>query len=101
MERNHTARETSASTPVTLVVEAVADREGVAPMELQPPLYDAVDPEALNALVSSADGDTDTGTVRVSFEYNGYDITVGSDGDVSVGEPGTQQSMQSEADIGR
>lgn len=52
------------------VVEAVADAERVDPLDLTPPLADAVDPDALDAVLRS-------GTSRVSFEYHGYEITVG------------------------
>lgn len=65
--------------PTAAVVEAVAAREGVAETEL-PPLADAVDPDALEAVV---DGDGDR---RISFEYHGYAVTVHPDGSVSLGE---------------
>lgn len=88
MESNHTTRVATTSTPITRIVDAVADREGVAPTDLRPPLYDVIDPEALNALVSSADGNADPDSLHVSFEYNGYDVTVGGDGEVSVSKSG-------------
>ena len=62
--------------PATAVVEAVAAREDVAPTDL-PPLADAVDPGALDAV---GDGG------RLSFEYCGYAVTVHADGSVSLGE---------------
>lgn len=63
--------------PATAVVEAVADREGVAPTDL-PPLAEAVDPEALDAVVGEGR--------RLAFEYVGYNVTAHPDGSVSVGE---------------
>lgn len=66
--------------PTTAVVEAVAAREGVAETEL-PPLADAVDPDALDAVVHE---DDDRG--RLSFEYHGYAVTVHADGSVTLGE---------------
>jgi hypothetical protein len=43
-----------------------------------PPLYDYIEPDALDALVSNmADGE-------VAFTYAGYDVTVDSDGTVTV-----------------
>lgn len=61
------------------VLEAVADREGVDVLDL-PPIFDAVDPDALEALLATAD-DTE---VTVSFPYGGYDVTVTSGGRVDV-----------------
>ena len=51
------------------VVAAVADSVGADPTEI-PSLYDAVDPDALNALF--ADGRPGS----VSFEYAGHEVTV-------------------------
>ena len=65
------------------IVEAVADNEGVAPTELDVPLYKAVDIDALERLFEP----TDTGDERrgyVSFEYAGYRVHVDSDRQVSV-----------------
>lgn len=47
------------------VIEAVAAREGVAPTDIDEPLYEVIDPDALDNLF------TDT-TGRVVFEYHGY-----------------------------
>lgn len=74
----------SSSSPVTTVVELVADREGTDPMELRPPLYDVIDPEALNALFAPTSRGRLRESGQVSFEYLGYDVTVRGDGDVSV-----------------
>ncbi len=62
---------------LTQVIEALASAEDVSPAELSPPLADAVDPDALGRLLAS-------GTVRVTFEYEGREVTVTSDGDVQV-----------------
>jgi hypothetical protein len=63
--------------PSQAVVEAVADHRGVAVEELRDPLYDVVDPDALDDLFRD-------GTGRVAFEYLGYDVTVRHDGTVDV-----------------
>ena len=66
---NHsTARNPPATTED--IVRAVAEREGVAATDLTP-LYHVVDPEALDAMVTH----TET-TVRISFDYEGYTVTV-------------------------
>jgi hypothetical protein len=59
------------------VIEAVAAREGVSPTELPEPLYESIDPDALDALFQ-------VGTGRVLFEYLSYEVTVTSDGDVEL-----------------
>jgi len=62
------------------VLEAVAERAGVDVLDLSVPLYDAVDPEALDAFYRTG-GDAAT-PIRVSFEYCGYEVTVSGDGEV-------------------
>lgn len=69
------------------LVEELARREGTTPAELHPPLYETVDPEALDAFVASGgerSGDVDA---RVEFEYEGYRVVVESDGSIAVDEP--------------
>ncbi len=59
------------------VIEALASAEDVPPAELSPPLAEAVDADALARLLAS-------GTVRVTFAYEAYEVTVTSDCDVEV-----------------
>lgn len=66
------------------VIDAVAEHEGVEPTELEPPLYHAVDPEALDALFPETGRSGSTGRVR--FSYDGRDVCVTSDGQVHVAE---------------
>jgi hypothetical protein len=70
--------------PSARVVEAVAGQEGVSPTELSEPLHDVIDTEALDGLVAGENGRSKP--VRITFAYNGYDVSVeGGDGeDVSV-----------------
>lgn len=65
------------------VVEAVAEAEGVPPVELKSPLYDVIDPDALDQVFAErlTDGRM---SGRVTFSYNGYEVTVCGDGYVSV-----------------
>lgn len=65
------------------VVHAVADAEGADPLDLTP-LYDAVDPDALDSLFASLTGEGAASIDEVSFEYEGYDVTVTADGSVSL-----------------
>lgn len=59
------------------VVEAVANAAGTSELELQP-LYEVVDPDALESLFHAGSD----GTVR--FTYHGHHVVVSSDGDVDV-----------------
>jgi len=59
------------------VLTAVADREGVGLDELATPLYDVIDPEALDTLFRNGSG-------RVTFEYMDYVVTVDHRGTVRV-----------------
>lgn len=70
----------------TNVTEAVAAREGVDPVDLVTPLYDTIDPESLERLLDGNDGTPRDGWVQVTFSYYGYDVTVRSDGTVTLEE---------------
>ena len=69
------------ATPSQRVVEAVAAAEGCAPLDLDVPFYDVVDPDALDALVDRGGSD---GGCSVSFVYLGHDVEVRPDGSVAV-----------------
>lgn len=66
--------------PSTAVLEAVAAVEGCEPTDLETPLYECVDPEALDALVASPL----QGEVR--FSYHGHELVVDGRGNVAVVE---------------
>ncbi|WP_162354462.1 HalOD1 output domain-containing protein [Natrialba swarupiae] len=69
--------------PVSLaVVEAVADREGIPPEELEPPLHDAIQTDALDALFDPVDSDRLPASLE--FTYNGYVVSVEGSGEVSL-----------------
>ena len=59
------------------VLGAVAEKEACEPLEL-PPLYDAVDPDALGQVLRG------TGVTEISFPYHGHDVSIGNDGRVRV-----------------
>ncbi|WP_225336600.1 HalOD1 output domain-containing protein [Halomicrobium urmianum] len=67
--------------PSDWVLDAIADEAGVDPVELTPPLADAVDPEALDALLERADPDVE---VAIRFEYQEYEVVARADGGVDV-----------------
>ena len=64
---------------IETVVSAVADAEGVSPLELRP-LAEVIDPDALNTLVRSGSQD-----VTIEFTYHEYCVRVDGDGRVTVG----------------
>ena len=74
------------STASLSVVSAVASREGVEPLDLATPLYDAIDPEGLDRLVESATADGRRSSPLVTFSYYGYDVAVDADGSVTLSE---------------
>lgn len=61
------------------IVETVATTKSVDPLDL-PPLYDSIDPEALEKLVDRMDEG------EVVFTYAGTEVTVTEDGSVDVEE---------------
>lgn len=67
------------------VVEKVAEAEGIDPVELTSPLYEVIDPDALNNIFA-ATPTADRVDGQVTFPYHGYEVTVRSDGSVSVDE---------------
>lgn len=63
------------------VVTAVAEENGVEPMDLGP-LYEAIDPDYLVSFVEDADE-----TARTTFEFGGMDVSVSGDGSVQLRHP--------------
>ena len=58
----------------TALVDALATDAGVDPMDLDEPLYDSVDLDALEMLFEHG-----TGPLEVSFRYQGVPVTVSRD----------------------
>lgn len=90
-------------TPVSVrVVEAVAAREGIDPLEVSPPLYDAIDPTALDALFAPT-GSANRTSGTVSFTYRGHRVRVESDGRITLGTGGEEttknSTVQSETEL--
>ncbi|SDW02164.1 hypothetical protein SAMN05443574_10164 [Haloarcula vallismortis] len=72
--------ETRPSAAVTEHISAITGREQTA----FAPLYETIDPEALDSLIDSSDRST---PVSISFEYAGHSVTVRSDGELVVKAP--------------
>lgn len=62
------------------ILEAIAGVEETDPIDLTPPLYSVVDPEALDVVVQSLGGRSGW----IEFDYRGYQVTVDGAGGVSV-----------------
>lgn len=71
-------------TPSTAVIEAIAEYEGVDPLDLKQPLHDVIDTDALDALIGDGGVDMDPPDVVVQFSYDGREVHVSSDGTVEV-----------------
>ncbi|AEH35730.1 HalOD1 output domain-containing protein [Halopiger xanaduensis] len=84
--------------PSVRVVEAIAAAEGVDPAALEPPLYDVLDPDALDTLTDSlcrgAD-QFDDAAARVEFTYRTYrvEVEIGDEVDVTVTERPSDSSI--------
>lgn len=65
------------------VLREVASEEGVDPIDLATPLYDVIDPDALDTLFAADTSGDEQGSIQVEFNYHGYEIVV-SDGTVRL-----------------
>lgn len=75
-----------ATAPSAAVVETVADVVGRDPTEIGP-LYDSVDPDALDSLFTATGSSPTCGDGYVSFAFAGRSVAVHADGDVIVRSP--------------
>lgn len=66
------------------IVELIADLEGVDPVELTPPLYSVINPDALESLFDTSASDESPPSGHVCFHYCGYEIRVESDGELAI-----------------
>lgn len=71
------------------VIAAVAEATGVDPLELDP-LYNVVDPDALNAIFSPANG-RQGADAKLRFTMEGCAVVVRGDGDVVVTPPADRE----------
>lgn len=66
------------------VIETIADHEGVDPLDLEVPLFEAIDPDILETFDRTDDDDRIASSLRVGFTYYGYDVLVWADGTIDV-----------------
>jgi hypothetical protein len=67
--------------PSSAALAAIAAKRGCDPTELETPLYDGVDPDALDALLGRDDANHD---VYVGFTLDGNGVQVHGDGTVYI-----------------
>ncbi|ELY42818.1 HalOD1 output domain-containing protein [Natronorubrum tibetense] len=77
------APESTDSTASLSIIERVATLEETDPITL-PPLYDAIDPEALDSVVDSSTASDSRSPATVRFSYCGYDVLVRRDGEITI-----------------
>lgn len=65
------------------IIETLSRAKGVDSRELHPPLFDAIDADALQRLIESSPGFR-----SLQFDYDGWTVVIDSDETVSV-EPRT------------
>ena len=75
--------EWSSTDPSQAVVETVAVASNREPKAIEP-LYDVVDPDALDSLVGANGTASSRSGPTVTFEFAGHDVTVRGDGTVVV-----------------
>lgn len=69
--------------PSYRLIETIAQKKGVSPTELSPPLFNVIDPDALDALVQ-ADADSNTGGIEIEFTYLNYIVQIRNDSTVNI-----------------
>lgn len=74
--------------PSLRVMFAVAESKGVDPTELRP-LTDIIDPDVLDMLVRTEPGEgaSEPNPVALRFSYEGCEVIVQGDGNLTVGDP--------------
>ncbi|ELY46785.1 HalOD1 output domain-containing protein [Natronorubrum sulfidifaciens] len=65
------------------IITAVAALSDTRPVELTP-LYESVEPDAIDALVSHARRADTAGTHQLQFRYEGFDVDVRTDGRIQI-----------------
>lgn len=68
----------------TTVIEAIAEHKSVDPMALEQPLYDVIDPDALDAFLAGSGTSGDSFRRHVEFVYDGCTVRVSEDRSIDV-----------------
>lgn len=70
--------------PSEAVIRTIAAIEDIDPLDIEPPLYDAVDHDALDSLLKH--GRNQGSSLSVTFSYCGYSIRIDTDDTLAIGE---------------
>jgi hypothetical protein len=66
------------------VVERVAEAEGVDASELETPLFEAVDPDALDRIFEPIKKKSERNQGQIQFPYHGYRVVVTAEENVTL-----------------
>lgn len=80
------------TTPSEALVIEIAEQTDEEPTAL-PPLYETIDPDALDALVQR------TESANVTFEYAGHEVTVAGTQRISVHEAGSTEAEEADSPL--
>lgn len=81
------------------IVEAVAETAGVDPLEL-PPLYETIDPEAIDALIADSEAGQSTSPDVIKFAYADHMVTVYGDQTVEVADTVARNAESTQSGVG-
>lgn len=70
----------------TRVIEKIAERRGIDPIEMHPHLYDVIDPDGLDQFFSEVMSNDEKGTAQVKFTCEQYTVRVEDSGEITVTE---------------
>lgn len=73
--------------PSNRIVTQIASAEGLSPTDLEPPLHDIVDPDALDRLIESNSRRSSDAELSLEFTYRGHTVHVDATGAVDVSPP--------------
>lgn len=69
------------------IVDEIADREGVEPVDLDPRLGEVVNADLLDAIADDSDQRNGGLSPTLDFEYHGYTVSIDSGGAVDISNP--------------
>jgi len=81
------------------IVEAVAETAGVDPLEL-PPLYETIDPEAIDTLIADSEASRSTSPDVIKFAYADHTVTVYGDQTVEVTDTVARNAEYTQSGVG-
>ena len=68
------------------VLNVVAEAEGTQPSNLEPPLYEVIDPKAIDQLIQSGSNRGPASAPHVEFTYLEYRIRITDSGEITLTE---------------